>query len=463
MKYSPLARSISLGTLAVALSLPIAAQAAFIEDSKASLELRNFYMNRDYQNSTTNTGVKPQLVTGTGGTTGVPAEYRNKNEEWAQGFLLKYESGFTEGTIGFGLDAIGTLGVKLDSGRGTAGTGLLLQDKETGKAQDTYSKLGATAKFRASNSVLKVGTVIPKLPTVSSSDTRLLPQTFKGGMLNIQEFEGLTVDLGHLDRVNNKASQDHQALRVNALQSNSLKYKKKNAAHNTNRVASRRADSNAFDFASLSYKWGETGLTTGYHYGKLDDFYKQHIVNGVYTIQLADNQSLKTDLRYAKTSEDGKSGIDNKAISGMLTYSLGYNSFGLGYQKMSGDTGYAYLAETDPFLTNYIQVRDFAAQDEKSWQVRYDYNFAGLGIPGLNLMTRYVKGSNIDMGVDAVTKVKKSRGNEWERDTDISYTFQDGPLKNLGVKWRNSTVRSDISVGKVDENRLIVSYTIPLL
>ena len=44
MKFSPLARSISLGTLAVAMSLPIVAQAAFIEDSKASLELRNFYM-----------------------------------------------------------------------------------------------------------------------------------------------------------------------------------------------------------------------------------------------------------------------------------------------------------------------------------------------------------------------------------------------------------------------------------
>jgi hypothetical protein len=71
-------------------------------------------------------------------------------------------------------------------------------------------------------------------------------------------------------------------------------------------------------------------------------------------------------------------------------------------------------------------------------------------------MTRYVKGSNIYMGAGA------SRGHEWERDTDISYVFQDGPLKNLGVKWRNATLRSDIS-GKIDENRLIVSYTIPLL
>lgn len=451
MRFSPLARSISLGTLAVALSIPMAAQAAFIEDSKASLELRNFYMNRDFRNSNTAPGVANPTVKG-------KAETRSKSEEWAQGFILRYESGFTEGTVGVGVDAIGSLGLKLDSGRGTAKTGLLLLDNETDKPQDSYSKLAAAAKFKVSNSVLKVGNVMPKLPVISSSDSRLLPQSFKGGTLNIQEIEGLTVDLGRLDRANNKASQDHEALKVNGLQSKSLKYAKKNAAH---KLTNRRQDSNAFDFASLSYKWGDTGLTTGYHYGKLDDFYKQHIVNGVYVLPIADGQSLKIDLRYARTSEDGKSGIDNRAISGMLTYSLGYNSFGLGYQKMSGDTGYAYLAETDPFLTNYIQVRDFAAQDEKSWQARYDYNFAGLGVPGLNFMTRYVRGSNIHMGYTG--NVKNSTGKEWERDTDIAYVVQDGPLKNLGVRWRNSTVRSDISVGKVNENRLIVSYTIPLL
>ncbi len=90
MKFSPLARSISLGTLAVALSIPLAAQAAFIEDSKASLELRNFYMNRDFRNSNTNPTLQPK---------------QSKAEEWAQGLLLRYESGFTEGTVGVGVDA----------------------------------------------------------------------------------------------------------------------------------------------------------------------------------------------------------------------------------------------------------------------------------------------------------------------------------------------------------------------
>ncbi|SMP65617.1 OprD family outer membrane porin, partial [Pseudomonas panipatensis] len=96
-----------------------------------------------------------------------------------------------------------------------------------------------------------------------------------------------------------------------------------------------------------------------------------------------------------------------------------------------------------------------------SWQARYDYNFAGLGIPGLTFMTRYVKGT----GIDQLTTSED--GHEWERDTDIAYVFQEGPVKGLGIKWRNATTRSNYaqnstSSNSVDENRLIVSYTMPL-
>ena len=435
MKFSPLARSISLGSLAIALSIPMAAQAAFIEDSKASLELRNFYMNRDFRDA--------------------PSGSQSKAEEWAQGFLLRYESGFTEGTIGVGVDAYGFSGFKLDSGGGTSGTGLLLPKNHKGKVPSSYGSLGGTFKARLSENTLKAGTLMPKIPTVSSGDGRLIPQTFTGVHINSQEIENLTANIGRLGRMKQRNSTNDAPILLNGFSGNQGKRKNKSTRSNP-------TETSKFDFAGVNYNWGDTGLSTGYNFANFDGAYKQHIVNGVYTLAIDDNQSLKADLRYAKTSEDAKSGIDNKAISSMLTYSLGHSSFGLGYQKMSGDTGYAYIELTDPFLTNYVQIRDFAATDEKSWQVRYDYNFAGLGIPGLNLMTRYVKGSNIDMGVDAVTKVKKSRGNEWERDTDISYVIQEGPLKNLGIKWRNATLRSDLS-GKIDENRLIVNYTIPLM
>ncbi|HAF92763.1 MAG TPA: outer membrane porin, OprD family, partial [Pseudomonas sp.] len=47
------------------------------------------------------------------------------------------------------------------------------------------------------------------------------------------------------------------------------------------------------------------------------------------------------------------------------------------------------------------------------------------------------------------------------RNTDIAYVIQSGPLKNLGLRWRNATTRSNYA-SDLDENRLIISYSLPL-
>ena len=105
-------------------SVPGVASADFISDSKGSLELRNFYFNRDFRQDNA----------------------RDKAEEWAQGFLLRMESGYTEGTVGVGIDALGMVGFQLDSGEGTAGSGLLPADRSGGSLGE-YAKLDVTAKF----------------------------------------------------------------------------------------------------------------------------------------------------------------------------------------------------------------------------------------------------------------------------------------------------------------------------
>ena len=76
------------------LSLSQPATADFLADSKAGLEARNFYFNRDFRQDSAS---------------------QSKQEEWAQGFLLRYESVFTDVVVGVGVDAIGMLGLKLES------------------------------------------------------------------------------------------------------------------------------------------------------------------------------------------------------------------------------------------------------------------------------------------------------------------------------------------------------------
>lgn len=404
---------------AIGLSAP--ASAEFISDSKASLEMRNFYFNRDFRQD---------------------KAVQSKQEEWAHGFLLRYESGFTEGVVGVGLDALGLVGVKLDSSPDRAGTGLLKRHADTRKgAHDEYGELGLTAKFRASRSVLKVGTLLPRLPTVLATDTRLLPQTFEGGHLSFMEVENLTLDAGRLTQINQRDSSNYEDMSVSNT-----------GAKN---IQTRHLGSDSFDFASLNYKWNGN-LSTGYSYGHLDNFYSQHLVNLTYVLPITQGQSLKSDLRYARSSEDGNSNVDNRALGAMLTYNVGGHALGLAYQQMRGDTGYAYINGSDPFLVNFVQVNDFANKDENSWQARYDYNFAAIGIPGLTFMTRYINGADIDLGNN------RPAGKEWERDTDIAYVVQSGALKNVGVRWRNATVRSSHFGSDINENRLILSYTLPL-
>ncbi len=42
-------------------------------------------------------------------------------------------------------------------------------------------------------------------------------------------------------------------------------------------------------------------------------------------------------------------------------------------------------------LTSVVDARPLV----KSWQARYDYNFAAIGIPGLTFMTRCLTGDNV--------------------------------------------------------------------
>lgn len=67
----------------------------------------------------------------------VGANQQSKSEEWAQGFVLNAKSGYTQGVIGFGVDAIAMLGLKLDSGGGRINTGLLPAGA-SGKAQIVF-------------------------------------------------------------------------------------------------------------------------------------------------------------------------------------------------------------------------------------------------------------------------------------------------------------------------------------
>ena len=195
MKKSTLALAVAVGVLTQQ-----ASAAGFVEDSKASITARNFYINNDNRSG---------------------PEKPSKQEEWGQGFIFNFTSGYTEGTVGFGLDAIGLLGIKLDSGKGTAYNsgsvnkgGTVFPSDGDGRAVDDFSSLGLTAKVKVSKTEARLGTLQPKLPVVTTNDGRLLPQTFEGGQVTSNEFDNLTLVGGKLEHAKGRNSTNDDSLAI---------------------------------------------------------------------------------------------------------------------------------------------------------------------------------------------------------------------------------------------------------
>ncbi len=395
--------------------LPVIAHADFVEDSQLSLETRNFYMNRDFRDN---------------------ASGNHKAEDWGQGFMLRYNSGFTEGTVGFGVDALGLLGVKLDSGRGTSGTGAL-QVQQDGDVSDEFGFLGLTAKARLANSLLTVGTHAPTLPVAFRNDTRLLPQTFEGAQLVSKDIDNLTLTAGQFRGTRLRDSSDYQDMSMVAF------------AENGGLVAGGKA-SDRFNYAGASYAL-RPNLTGTYFYAELEDNYNQHYGNLIHSLPLTEGLTLKSDIRYFDSSKEGNTTVDNRNLGAMFTLAYQGHALGFAYQDQSGKTGQPFIGGgTDPWALNTVTYHHFLRAQEDSWQIRYDYDFAAAGIPGLTLMTRYVRGDNFEIG--------GANAKEWERNLDLGYVIQSGPLKNLSLRWRNVAYRGSHTTD-IDENRLIVGYT----
>jgi hypothetical protein len=72
------------------------------------------------------------------------------------------------------------------------------------------------------------------------------------------------------------------------------------------------------------------------------------------------------------------------------------HTFYVGLQKVSGDDAWMRVNGTSGgTLANDSYNSSFDNAKEKSWQVRHDFNFVALGVPGLTLMNRYISGDNV--------------------------------------------------------------------
>ncbi|MGE8047120.1 OprD family porin [Pseudomonas monteilii] len=413
----------------------------FIEDSSWSLLNRTVFDQRDYKHGARNSGARNAYK---------PRDQRNgKAEEWAYGLMGTYQSGFTQGVIGVGIDAHAYLGVQLDSGGGRAGKARLLGVDNDGRPKNEFSRGGGAVKVRASDTVLSYGEQRVKTPVFSSSDSRLLPETATGWFLVSNEIDHFKLTAGHFNESTDRNASSHdQGFVVNY--SNAPKGDK-------------------FDLAGINWDPSDH-FSASLFTSRYQDTWTQHYLGGVFSHALDDNSSLSFNLNAYRTTDTGRSlsgRIDNTTWSLVSRYSTGAHGFSLGWQQVDGDTPFDYVTRGAIWIGNAVQMSDFNAPHEKSWQARYDLNMSQFGIPGLNLSAAYVRGFDIDgtnadpQGGYAYLGYGKG-GKHWERDLEARYVVQSGAAKGLTVSLRHNVHRSNTAQAELDADQIRMAVEYPL-
>jgi len=386
-----------------------------------SLLSRNYLLHNDYRSPS--------------------ASGQSYRQEWAQGFIGEVRSGFTPGPLGLGVDAHGFVGLKLDGGRGHAGTGLLPRDSD-GRAESAYSSAGAALKLRLGKTLLRYGEMTVETPVFDTGDKRLHPEYASGWLLENSDLPDWHLQAGRFTAFNN---QDNSS-----SQDDFSGYGATTQGHAISLAGARYAPGGPFGGALYA--------------AQLQDTWRQAYLN----LNLAEgNWRLDGNLYHSRDTGQASAGpIDTLAYSLAAKYRFGPQALTLAYQRIEGETPFDFVGGDSIYLANSIKYADFNGPNERSWQLRYDLDLATLGIPGLSLMGRYVSGRGIDgthaPAGGAYLGQQGKGGRHWERDLDLKYVVQSGTAKDLSLSLSHVSHRANSAQAGDDIDRLYLIIEFPL-
>ncbi|MCK5894155.1 MAG: OprD family outer membrane porin [Endozoicomonadaceae bacterium] len=424
-----------------------------MEESTIDLELRNLYFNRDYREKRTSPSPANLL------------RQPSIQESWAQGARLNLQSGYFMDMFGFDASWYGSF--KLHGDRDEWGSGALHSSNTpkhpTGhdeRDQRSYDKLGQIfmkAHFgdESLNGNIKAGRMFLDTAVLNDSDSRVTPSTT----------EAIYADVNWNEFTFYGFSSEKASAKTD---SGFHKYEGKSYTYSGTTSTPGKIGDWTVNSIGTRYDASE-GYGFNAQLAQAKDYMKADYLNAYYTLTLNEDANVLLDGHYHKIKGDGKyqekvkhhgmmKDRDSEIFNFAAQLQLSDLKFALSYQKVNGDKYNDSWGGSDDngiMTWNSVRYSDFYRKDEKSWMAKVDYDFSSMGLPGLSFMTLYVHG-------------RYSEGNkthsEWERNTDLTYSFQEGALAGLSIKLRNATFRTHHSDNdSLDDNRLIVDYTVALL
>ncbi|WP_159516350.1 OprD family outer membrane porin [Acinetobacter sp. 18QD2AZ41W] len=387
----------------------------FVEDAEGTVLFRTGYLHRDKTNYNDNQTGERKVV--------------NDTSSAAQTAIVKLDSGFTQGTIGFGVGIIGDASFKLGNNN-NAGNGMIPREagfndqgeykKGIGDTYDHWARGGAYVKARISNTTAVYGTQILDIPVLASNTARLVPEYFEGLLVTSNEIDNLSLTAGKFTK--NQYSDQIET------------------------------DGRNLDRAVVwgaKYKFSDA-LNASYYGVDVKDRLDRHYVNANYTYTLSEDSSLTHDFSgyhtewdregstYSETT-DNLSDRQNSIWAVSTTYNKDVHNVMLAYQQNTGNTGYDYGENADGAQSIYMPnsyLSDFVGNDEKSVGLQYNYSFKNHGLPGLNWTSAFVYGWDINVNNS------DKEGQEREFFNQVKYTVQSGFAKDASLRLRHSYYRA---------------------
>lgn len=410
----------------------------FVSGSSLQMQNRYVFEQLDYRN-----GSSFRATNGERGKT--------QARESGYGLMLNYQSGYTQGLIGVGLDAHAYGGINLGTEADAARATPRYVAKDGLDLASSFGRAGGALKLRVSSTELKIGEMRTKNPIFHSSDTRLLPETNRGWQITSADIPTLALQAGRFTAWADRNS-------------------RKNGGDLLANYSGANAD--AFSFAGGAWTTPVKNWSLSSYMGQYEDHWNTWYLGSFYKHDLAPRQSLAFNFNLYRNRDTGaaRAGqVNNTTFSLMTSYATGVHKFGLGYQKVNGDTPFDYVNRGSIWLENAMQLSDFNGANEASWQVKYDIDLATLVTQGLGAGVAYTRGSGVDYS--RLTSVYRNylgysgtQGKHWERDMLLRYTVQQGAAKGLALQLRYGVHRVNQAQGEanIDQIRLLAEMPVQL-
>jgi hypothetical protein len=405
----------------------------FFSDSKLTLSFRNYAEHLDIERVA-------------------------KRKGWVQAMQVRFESGMTEGPVGFGLEATPFVAVKLDGGEGSRNL-VRLEPDGSGQGDNHWGYMGTYAlKVSFADTMVKIGKQEIKNPYLDPYDIRASPPSFRGASFTNNSFEGVTLTGGTFDAVNARGATRLQRL--------STTY-------------------SGIEYDRLSYLGSDWKLSRGVdlalYLSQARDVWNQHYIS---VSKRSESErgitwTVKADAYF--TDEQGRKlqgDIDNLAASLMLSASYGPSNVVLGYQRIHGDQFFDFAEETSGIYLVNSRGLDYNAPNERSFQVRYRFDGNSAGIPGFQASIWRIRGWGVDAGDEARRNAdpdaalhglywrngRPIEGSHAEHGLQFRYTVQKGTFKGMSLMYVH--IRHSMDPGypsrNFKTNRVMINYTIPI-